>query len=155
MASRWGDNENSDLVYFLGFQNHGRWWLQPWNKKILAPVKTSYDKPRQHIKKQSPSHKEGWVLKNWCFCTVVLEKTLKSPLDCKEIEPVNPKGKWKWNSLCHVWLCNPMNWNPWNSPGQHTGVGNLSVLQGIFPTQVSCIADGFFISWATRGAQEY
>jgi len=37
-------------------------------------------------------HKERWVLKNWCFWTVVLEKTLKSPLDCKAIKPVNPKG---------------------------------------------------------------
>ena len=36
--------------------------------------------------------KEGWVLKNWCFWTVVLEKILESPLDCKEIQPVNPKG---------------------------------------------------------------
>ena len=38
------------------------------------------------------NHKESWALKNWCFWTVVLEKTLESPLDCKEIKPVNPKG---------------------------------------------------------------
>ena len=37
-------------------------------------------------------HKEGWALKNWCFWTVVLEKALESPLDCKEIQPVHPKG---------------------------------------------------------------
>ena len=37
-------------------------------------------------------YKESWVLKNWCFCSVVLEKTLESPLDCKEIQQVNPKG---------------------------------------------------------------
>ena len=37
-------------------------------------------------------HKKGWALKNWCFQTVVLDKTLESPLDCKEIKPVNPKG---------------------------------------------------------------
>ena len=41
-------------------------------------------------------HKEGWELKNWCFWTVVLEKTLESPLDCKEIKPVNPKGNQPW-----------------------------------------------------------
>ena len=41
-------------------------------------------------------HKEGWALKNWCFWTVVLEKTLESPLDCKEIQPVNPKGNQPW-----------------------------------------------------------
>ena len=41
-------------------------------------------------------HKEGWVLKNWCFRTVGLEKTLESPLDCKEIKPVHPKGNQPW-----------------------------------------------------------
>ena len=41
-------------------------------------------------------HKEGWASKNWCFWTVVLEKTLKSPLDCKEIKSVNPKGYQAW-----------------------------------------------------------
>ena len=44
-------------------------------------------------------HKEGWVLKNWCFWTVVLEKTLESPLDCKEIKPVNPKGNQPWTFI--------------------------------------------------------
>ena len=54
------------------------------------------------------NYKESWVPKNWCFWTVVMEKTLESPLDCKEIQPVNPKGNpkvfnihWKdgcWNS---------------------------------------------------------
>ena len=41
-------------------------------------------------------HKEGLALKNWCFWTVVLEKTLESPLNCKEIKPVNPKGNQSW-----------------------------------------------------------
>ena len=41
-------------------------------------------------------HKEGWMLKNWCFWTVMLEKTLESPLDCKEIQPVNPKRNHPW-----------------------------------------------------------
>ena len=41
-------------------------------------------------------HKEGWAPKNWCFWTVVLQKTLQSPLDCKEIQPVNPKGYQPW-----------------------------------------------------------
>ena len=84
---------------------------------MLAPWKKSYDKLRQYIKKKrhyfadkgpfsqsysfSNSHvwmweldyKEGWAPKNWCFWTVMLEKTLESLLDCKEIKPVNPKGK--------------------------------------------------------------
>ena len=41
-------------------------------------------------------HKESWVLKNWCFWTVILEKILESPLDCKEIKPVNPQGNQPW-----------------------------------------------------------
>ena len=44
-------------------------------------------------------HKEGWELKNWCFRTVVLEKTLQSPLDIKEIKAVNPKGDQSWISI--------------------------------------------------------
>ena len=94
--------------------------MQPWNQNSLALLKKSYDKPRQHIKKQrqhfsdkSPysqsygfssshvwmwelDHKQGWVLKNWCFWTVVLEKTLESPLDRKEIKLVNSKGNQPW-----------------------------------------------------------
>ena len=41
---------------------------------------------------------ESWAQKNWCFCTVVLEKTLESPLDCKEIQPVHPKGNQPWRT---------------------------------------------------------
>ena len=88
---------------------------------MLASWKKSYDQPRQHLKKQrryfpnkglssqgygfSSSHvwmwdlednKESWALKNWCFWTAVLEKTLESPLDCKEIKPVHPKGNQSW-----------------------------------------------------------
>ena len=85
-----------------------------------GPWKKSYDQPRQHIKKQghyfvkkgpcsesygfSNSHvwmweldyKENWAQKNWCFWTVVLEKTLESPLDCKKIQQVHPKGNQSW-----------------------------------------------------------
>ena len=87
---------------------------------MLVPWKKSSDQPRQSIKKQRhyfvdkrsssqscgfPSnhvwmweldHKESWVPKNWCLWTVVLEKTLESPLDCKEIQPVHPKGDQSW-----------------------------------------------------------
>ena len=88
--------------------------------EIKRHLKESYGKPRQHIKKQrhhfankGPSskgygfssshvwmwelgHKEGWAPKNWCFQIVVLEKTLESHLDCKEIKAVNPKGNQPW-----------------------------------------------------------
>ena len=49
-----------------------------------------------HVWMWEMDHKEGWVPKNWCFSTVVLEKTLESPLDFREIKPVNPKGNQPW-----------------------------------------------------------
>ena len=52
MANRWRNNGNSGWLYFGGLQNHCRWWLQPWNKKMLTPWKKNYDQPRQDIKKQ-------------------------------------------------------------------------------------------------------
>ena len=88
--------------------------------KTLTPWKESYDQSRQHIKKHRHyfankglssqsygfsssqvwiwelDYKESWVPKNWCFWTVVLEKTLETPLDCKEIQPVHPKGDQSW-----------------------------------------------------------
>ena len=96
MTNIWGNNGNSDSLSFLGLQNHCRWWMQPWNQKTLTFWKKSYDKPRQHIKKQryyfankdpssqsygfSISHvwmleldyKEGWALRIdafelWCW----------------------------------------------------------------------------------------
>ena len=86
---------------------------------MLTLWKESYDQPRQHIKKQRhylPTKvclvkamvfpvvmwmweldcEEGWAPKNWCFWTVVLEKTLESPLNCKEIKSVHPKGDQSW-----------------------------------------------------------
>ena len=51
---------------------------------------------QQHVWMGELGHKEAWALKNWCFWTVVLEKTLESPLDCKEIQPVHPKGNQPW-----------------------------------------------------------
>ena len=109
----------SDFILVV-LQNHCRWWLQSWNQKTLAPWKKSYDQSRQCFKKQRHhfankgpysqsyglssshvwmwelDHKEGWVPKNWCFWTMVLEKTLDSPLNFKEIKSVNPKGYQPW-----------------------------------------------------------
>ena len=52
MANRWANSGNSGWLYFGGFQNYCRWWLQPWNQKMLTPSKESYDQPRQHIKRR-------------------------------------------------------------------------------------------------------
>ena len=55
-------------------------------------------------------HKEEWVPKNWCFWTVVLEKTLESPLDCKEVKPVNPEGNQSWIFIGRTEA--PILWSP-------------------------------------------
>ena len=128
---------------------------------MLAPWKKSYDQPRQHITKQryyfadkSPSsqgycfssghvwiwqlnYKESWVTKNWCFWTAVLEKTLGSPLDCKEIKIANPEAVSESHSVVFDTLWPLGLYSPWNSPGQKIELGSLSLLQGIFPTQGS------------------
>ena len=52
--------------------------------------------PSSHVWTWELDHKESWVLKNWCFWTLVLEKILESPLECKEIQPVHPKGNQSW-----------------------------------------------------------
>ena len=110
---------------------------------MLTPWKKSYDQPRQYIKKQrhyltnkcpssqgygfSSSHvwmweldyKESWMPKNWCVWTVVLEKTPESPLDCKEIQTVHPKGNQSWIFIGRtdveaetpiLWLPDEKNW---------------------------------------------
>ena len=113
------------------------------------PWKESYDQPRQHIKKQrhhfvnkGPSsqgygfssghvwmweldYKQSWAPKNWCFWTVVLEKTLESPLDCKEIQPVHPKGDQSWVFIGRtdfeaetpiLWPPDVKSWRIWKDP---------------------------------------
>ena len=105
---------------------------------MLTPWKETYDQPTQHIRKQrhyfankgpsdqgcgfSSGHvwmweldcEESWVLKKWCFWTVVMEKTLESPLDCKEIQPVHPKGdqSWVFNGRTDVEAETPILWPP-------------------------------------------
>ena len=103
---------------------------------MLPPWKESYDKPWQCFKKQKHhfvnkgrssqsygfssshvwmwelDHKEGWELKNWCFPTVVLEKILESPLDCKEIKSVNFKGNQAWIFIGRTDAEAPILWPP-------------------------------------------
>ena len=116
---------------------------------MIVPWKKSYDQPRQHIKKQSrylanegltsqgyvfPSshvwmweldYEESWAPNTWCFWTVVLEKTLESPLDCKEIQPVHPKGDQSWVFIGRtdveaespmLWPPDAKNWIIWKDP---------------------------------------
>ena len=128
MANRWGKSGNSDRLLFSQAPKSLRMVTVPW--------KESYDKTRQYIKKQrhhfadkgaysqsygfssshvqvwESGHKEGWALKNWCFWTVVLEKTLGSPLDNKEIKPVNPKGNQSWIFIGRIDVEAPIVWPP-------------------------------------------
>ena len=119
MASRWGNSGNSDRLV-LWTPKSLQMVTAAMKLKTHAPSKKGYDQPRQCIIKQRHyfankgpysqsygfssshvwiwelNHKEGWEPKNWCFWTVVLEKTLESPLDSKEIQPVHPKGNQSW-----------------------------------------------------------
>ena len=116
---------------------------------MLTPWKESDDQPRQHIKGQrhyfvnrgqssqgysfSSGHvwmweldyKESWAPKNWCFWTVVLEKILESPLECKEIQPVHPKGDQSWVFIGRtdveaetpiLWPPDAKSWLIWKDP---------------------------------------
>ena len=123
MANRWGNNGNSERLYFGGSKitadgdcNH------EIKRHLLLGIKvvTNLDsllKSRHYFTNKCPfcqnygfssshvqmldytwelDYKESWVPMNWCFWTVVLEETLESPLDCKEIQPVHPKGNQSW-----------------------------------------------------------
>ena len=65
-------------------------------KGLLGNSSQSYIFSSSHEWMWELNYKESWALKNWCFWTVVLEKTLEGPLDCKEIQPVHPKGDQSW-----------------------------------------------------------
>ena len=123
---------------------------------MLTPWKEGYDQPRQHIQKQrhyfankgrssqgygfSSGHvwmceldcEEIRVLKNWCFLTVVLDKTLESPMDCKEIQPVHSEGDQPWGFFGRndakaetpvLWLPHAKSWLIWkdSDAGRHWG----------------------------------
>ena len=119
MANRWETVETVTDFIFLGSQIAADGDCRH-DIKTLAPWKKSYNQPRQYIKKQRhcfankdlssqsygfsssnvsmwESYCRGrWAPKNWCFWTVVLEKTLENPLDYKEVQPVHPRGNQSW-----------------------------------------------------------
>ena len=84
-----------------------------------CPSSQGYSFSSSHVWMWELDCKESWALKNWCFWTVVLEKTLESPLDCKEIQTVNPKGNQSWIFIGRtdveaetpiLWLPDVKNW---------------------------------------------
>ena len=146
------DGETVETVtdfIFGGVQNHCRWWFAAMKLKDTYSLEEKYDHPRQHIKKQRHyfvnkslskqgygffsihvwmwefDYKESCASKNWCFWTVVLEKTLESPLDCKEIQPVDPKGYQSWVFIGRIdveaetpifWPPDVKSWLIWKCP---------------------------------------
>ena len=126
MGNRWGNSGNSGWFFFSGLRNHcsneikrhsllGRKVMTNldsiWKSRDIAlPTKVHLVKsmvfPVVMYGCESWTVEEGWAPKNWCFLTVVLEKILESPLDCKEIQPVLSEGDQPWDFLETMMLCN-------------------------------------------------
>ena len=90
-----------------------------------GPSNPGYGFSSSHVWMWQLDYKESWAPKNWCFWTVVLEKTLESPLDCKEIQPVHPKGDQSWVFIGRtdaeaetpiLWPPDAKNWLIWKDP---------------------------------------
>ena len=93
-------------------------------KADKSPSSQSSGFSNSHVWMLELDHKESWALKNWCFWTVVLEKTLESPLDCREIKPGNPKRYQAWIFIGRtdteapiLWPPDAKNWIIWKDPG--------------------------------------
>ena len=98
------------------------------SRDIILPTKVHIVKAMfssSHVWLWQLDYKESWALKNWCFWTVVLEKALESPLDCKEIQPTNPKGNQSWIFIGRtdakaevpiLWPPDVKNWLIWKDP---------------------------------------
>ena len=100
-------------------KSHTYW---PANK---GPSSQSYGFSSSHVWIWELDYKESWVLKNWCFWIVVLEKTLESPLDCKEIQPVHSKEDQSWIFIGRtnaevetpiLWSLDAKSWLIWKVP---------------------------------------
>ena len=85
-------------------------FLQSYYFANKGPSSQRYSFSSSHLWMWKLDHKESWTLKNWCFWTVVLEKTLESPLNCKEIKPVNPERNQSWLFIWWLWLPDAKNW---------------------------------------------
>ena len=104
-----------------------RWHIQKQRHYFAnkGPFSQGYGFSSSHVWMWELEYKESWVLKNWCFWTAVLEKTLESPLGCKEIQPVHPKGDQSWVFIGRtdveaetpiLWLPDVKKWLIWKHP---------------------------------------
>ena len=164
----WGSKINVD-----GDCSHGIKTLAPWKKRMknldrifksrdiilltnvqIVKASQSYVFASSYVQMWELNHKKGWVLKNWCFRTVVLEETLESPLDSKEIKTVNPKGNqpsifigrtdaedWCWErgraggegmTGWDGWMASPIQWTwVWAKSGRWRRTGKPGMLQSM------------------------
>jgi len=102
MANRWGSYANNERLYFLGLQNHCRWWLQPWNSKMLPPWKKNYDQPRQHIKKQRHYFAAKGLYNHAMIFPVVMYGCDSWTINKVERWGINAFELWCWKRLLRV-----------------------------------------------------
>ena len=119
MVNRWGNNGNSERLYFLGLQNHCRWWFQPWNYKTFTPWKKSYDQPRQHIKKQWHYFANKGPSSQTMVFPVVMYRCESWTIKKAEHQRIDAFELWCWRRLLRV------HWT--------AGRSNQSILKEISP----------------------
>ena len=147
MANRWKNSGNSSRLHFLGSKitADGDWSHEIKRHLLLGrkvmtnldsilksrdfankgPSSQGYGFSSEHVWMWELDYKESWAPKNWCFWIVVLEKTLESLLDCKEIQPVHPKGDQPWVFIGRIdveaeipvlWPPDAKRWLIWKDP---------------------------------------
>ena len=146
-------------------------------RKVMTNLDSIFKKQRRYFANKGPSsqscgfssshvwlwelgHERSWALKNWCIWTVVLEKTLESPLDCKEIQPVSPRGNQSWIFIGRtdaeaeapiLWPPDVKNWLIWKDPD--AGKDWRRETKGMTEDEmVDGITDSMDMSWASSGS---
>ena len=133
----WWWTRRPGVLQFMGSQRVGHDWVTDlnWTERAYkkqrhyfvnkGPSSQSYGFSSSHVWMWELNYKESWAPKNWCLWTVVLEKTLESPLDSKEIQPVHPKGNQSWMFIGRtdaeaetpiLWPPDVKNWLIWKDP---------------------------------------
>ena len=102
MAGRWGNSGNSGWLSFSGLQNHCRWWMQPWNKKMFAPCKKSHDQPRQHIKTQRHYFADKSPLVKAMVFPVVMYGCKSCTIKKTEHRRIDASELWCWRRFLRV-----------------------------------------------------
>ena len=118
MGNRWGNSGNSVRLYFLGLQNHCRWWLQPWNEKTLAPWKKSYDQLNSILKSRDIT----------LPTKVHLVKAMVFPVSCMDVSWTMKKAECQRIDAFELWCWRRLLRVPWTARRS-----NQSILKEISP----------------------